>query len=309
VLAVFLLLGVSGLGIFGTLALSYMKGSEKFVSKVLQIFKMFGIGIIIATAWIHLLPEAFASFSSECLTGYWTRFGVGYVGLFALIATFFIQMIENKTMGYGNHLHGHAAHAHGPVHSPAQIEMLQPNTDPRTESDSNNESEAKLVENNKEKFFTIELVEMGVLVHSLVIGLTLGVERGDAFTALLIAIAFHQFFEGMSLGVMVGMLPLLESKKKIVMCLLYPLTTPLGIAIGICVHQVFSSNSQGFLVTQGILESLSSGVLMYNAYCGLLAVEINKNPSFGQYAKSFRTACYLAMYAGAGVMAIIGLWA
>lgn len=44
----------------------------------------------------------------------------------------------------------------------------------------------------------IAILEFGVLLHSVIIGLTLGVS--DEFVTLFIALVFHQMFEGLGLG-------------------------------------------------------------------------------------------------------------
>lgn len=65
----------------------------------------------------------------------------------------------------------------------------------------------------------------------MLIGITLGVTGGSAFTTLLVALSFHQFFEGFAIGSAVvdaGLGPL----RSMLMGLAYAVTTPIGIAIG-----------------------------------------------------------------------------
>ncbi|KAI6127261.1 hypothetical protein F5141DRAFT_381580 [Pisolithus sp. B1] len=45
------------------------------------------------------------------------------------------------------------------------------------------------------------------MIHSLVIGLTLAIKTGSDFASLLVAVIFHQFFEGLSLGIRIASLP------------------------------------------------------------------------------------------------------
>lgn len=62
----------------------------------IQFLKFVGIGVILATAWIHLLPPAFQAFSNPCLLshGVLNAYNAGYVGLFGMIATFMVQGLE-----------------------------------------------------------------------------------------------------------------------------------------------------------------------------------------------------------------------
>lgn len=65
----------------------------------------------------------------------------------------------------------------------------------------------------------------------MLIGITLGVTGGSAFNTLLVALSFHQFFEGFAIGSAVvdsGMTAL----RSMLMGLAYAVTTPIGIAIG-----------------------------------------------------------------------------
>ncbi|KAJ6552627.1 hypothetical protein DFH09DRAFT_1496770 [Mycena vulgaris] len=54
----------------------------------------------------------------------------------------------------------------------------------------------------------IIVLKLGIMLHSLVIGLTLALTTGGDFTSLLTAIIFHQLFEGLSLGIQIALLPL-----------------------------------------------------------------------------------------------------
>ncbi|KAJ6563396.1 Zinc/iron permease, partial [Mycena vulgaris] len=82
----------------------------------------------------------------------------------------------------------------------------------------------------------IIVLELGIMLHSLVIGLTLVLTTGGDFTSLLTAIVFHQLFEGLSLGIRIVSLPAPKGRRdwfSITLSLLFALTTPMGLAIGI----------------------------------------------------------------------------
>lgn len=64
---------------------------------------MFGIGVIAATAWCHLLTDAYAQFSNPCLDQSWQGYGANFVGVFALAASFAIQLIELMAVGHAKH--------------------------------------------------------------------------------------------------------------------------------------------------------------------------------------------------------------
>lgn len=46
-----------------------------------------------------------------------------------------------------------------------------------------------------------QVLELGIVVHSVIIGISLGASQSPAtIKPLLVALSFHQFFEGMGLG-------------------------------------------------------------------------------------------------------------
>ncbi|KAJ3059853.1 hypothetical protein HDU99_006191, partial [Rhizoclosmatium hyalinum] len=152
------------------------------------------------------------------------------------------------------------------------------------------------------------LLEAGIIFHSLIIGITLGVTGDDVFTSLLISVCFHQMFEGMALGVLIGNLQLSIWTKRL-LCLAYPLTTPIGIGIGIAIRSFYNENDGGLILAEGIFNSLSAGILFYNTYTELMSAEVSHSGPFNRFTAGFKAACFLSMYLGASAMAIIGIWA
>eukprot|EP01135_Chromosphaera_perkinsii_P011283 Nk52_evm64s2367 gene=Nk52_evmTU64s2367 len=300
IIGLFVVFAVSSLGIFTVLFLGE-KGTSPIFAKVFQVTKCFGIGVIICTAWIHLLPDAFEQFSSDCLKGGWTRYGTNYVGLFALIAAFLIHAIEYYSITRGSSeevVCEDCADEVGKAHS-----AYATNQD-KEKAISESGSEAT----EKRDHVSILIVEFGLLVHSVIIGLDLGISDNDTFWTLLIAICFHQLFEGMAIG---SLLTCTDMKRstKVLMSLFYPLTTPAGVAIGIVVRKSYNENAQGMILCQGILNSLAAGLLMYSGYCQLIGGEINKSNKFATFSRTMKAMCFFAMYCGAGAMALLGLWA
>lgn len=302
VVGLFILLLTTFLGTFGTMLVGNIKSKVRF--KVLLVAKMFGIGVIAASAWIHLLPEAFDRFNSPCLKGYWTEYGGAYVGLFALFAAFTVQLIEFSTMDDSkaipdNHSHetekeGSADVAHD--FDKHELEITLPICDV-SQHDHTEESNISIV-----------LLEAGIIFHSIVIGLNLGIEEDGSFTTLLIAIIFHQFFEGMALGALIAASRLSKS-TKFILGVMYPITTPIGMAIGIGIRSSINLNSHELVLFQGILGSLSAGILMYNTYSELMSLEVNHNSSFKKQSKLFKAGCFFSMYLGASALAVLAIWA
>ena len=91
----------------------------------------------------------------------------------------------------------------------------------------------------------------------------MGTSSGSEFTALLIALCFHQFFEGFALGSTVVDANFKSRAITYMLVMAYAVTTPLGVGIGIAIHQSYNANSTQALLSQGILDALSAGILIY----------------------------------------------
>lgn len=98
-------------------------------------------------------------------------------------------------------------------------------------------------------------------------------------------------------------------KKPLMMGTLFIIMTPIGCAIGIGIHSSFNPNSPSSVLASAILDSLSAGILLYNAYISLMSQEMNHNDQFRQSSFIRKFVCFMSMYCGAGLMALLGKWA
>ncbi|KAH3761897.1 Zinc transporter 4 [Pelomyxa schiedti] len=180
---------------------------------------------------------------------------------------------EERMAAVGHRLHHHHQHQHSGKSKSAEPEAEQ-------------------------EWIVAHILELGVALHSVIIGLALGTSTEVAdVRALLIALSFHQFFEGIALGVCI-----LEAKlsllRTVIMVLIFSITTPIGIAVGIGVG---STNR----TAEGVLESLAAGILLYMSLVDMVSDDFQKT---GEKILS-RFALVLAFLFGASAMAIIGMWA
>jgi zinc transporter ZupT len=107
-------------------------------------------------------------------------------------------------------------------------------------------------------------VEFGVAIHSVIIGVNLGLTRKyDQVVTLTIVLCVHQLFEGLAIGSLAVLSRVTPSgAAAFVGC--FMVTTPLGVAIGTAT----SNNSS--VVTQGIVSCLAAGVLLHMALTEML---------------------------------------
>eukprot|EP00268_Persea_americana_P036045 TRINITY_DN35539_c0_g3_i2.p1 TRINITY_DN35539_c0_g3~~TRINITY_DN35539_c0_g3_i2.p1 ORF type:complete len:277 (+),score=42.69 TRINITY_DN35539_c0_g3_i2:149-979(+) len=167
------------------------------------VIKAFAAGVILATGMIHVLPDAFETLTSPCLKeNPWGKFPfAGFIAMMAAIATLMVdtyatgyykrshfnkaQPVDdgNKDEEHASHVHVHTHATHGHAHGEAFV--------------SQETSSGDLIRHR----VVSQVLELGIVVHSVIIGISLGAsESPSTIKPLVAALSFHQFFEGMGLG-------------------------------------------------------------------------------------------------------------
>ncbi|BAT74839.1 hypothetical protein VIGAN_01260800 [Vigna angularis var. angularis] len=274
------------------------------------IVKCFAAGIILGTGFMHVLPDSFDMLWSDCLKEKpWHEFPFsGLVAMFSAIMTMMVDSLatsvytkrskteiipaESSPAGGGDqemggvvnfgHFHGH--HHHHPE----------------------NKTEAQ--ESQLLRYRVVAMVlELGIVVHSVVIGLGMGASNNTCtIKGLIAALCFHQMFEGMGLG---GCILQAQYKflKKAIMVFFFSVTTPFGIALGIALSTTYRENSPSALITVGLLNASSAGLLIYMALVDLLSADF-MSPRL-QGSVNLQLKSYLAVFLGAGGMSLMAKWA
>ena len=144
---------------------------------------------------------------------------------------------------------------------------------------------------------------------SFIIGIALGVNQTDLkeARALLIALVFHQWLEGLSLASVIidGCFPLW---KGIAMVLTYSLTCPVGIAIGIAIASTYDGESERARALQGAFNGVSAGMLLYISLVQLVAEDMGRFTP-GRSSTGKRLASFAALAAGSAAMCLLAVWA
>lgn len=181
---------------------------------------------------------------------------------------------------------------------------------PCTSSATEVRQEAGQITADSQQILGCFVLEFGILLHSFIIGLTLGSTSGGSdFNILFVVIIFHQMFEGLGLGVRLAYLPL-HSKQWIpfAAALVYPCITPLGVAIGIGVRHSYNGNSAVANYVEGTLDAISSGILTYSGFVELLAHDFVFNDKMHQIPIWELGLNIFCLFAGAGVMSLLAKW-
>ncbi|EIW78000.1 zinc iron permease [Coniophora puteana RWD-64-598 SS2] len=219
-----------------------------------------------------------------------------------------------------HHYHGHHGHHHGHAHG-------------------HEHGNVKVGE--KRQIVGILVLQLGIMLHSIVVGLTLAITTGPEFASLLIALIFHQLFEGLSLGIRIASLPSSRSSisaapesginsnsindnsnssfgarhlsaLKPVLAGLFAVTTPLGIVVGILVFSGGSSTGGSvedelhMRLTQGVMSAISAGMLIYAACVEMLAGDFVMDPILWRSGVGRQALALLSLAAGVVCMALVG---
>lgn len=176
--------------------------------------------------------------------------------------------------------------------------------------DDSPETAEKTEAQNKKLLLQCLLLEAGILFHSVFIGMALSVATGTPFAVLLVAISFHQTFEGFALGSRISAIRFpVGSLKPWLMALAYGTTTPIGQAIGLAIHTLYDPASQTGLLTVGFMNAISSGLLLFAGLVELLAEDFLSDESYVTLQGKRRLQACASVVCGALLMALVGAWA
>lgn len=388
-------------------------------NQALFISRHFGTGVLIATAFVHLLPTAYISLTDECLPPFWNDIYpemAGFVAMCSVLVVVAVEMVFAIRGGVkhdhsGGEFGGHAGHSGvggdnaeerrptlgnarmdsfnsfkavpGSVldgqrdsedvplreadgrytDTDAQENINKPLPPPpqRSHSDDDDDSDLDLNEleaedeqplngsavpmsngNNRPKgkrqvsfadlpptpsspsgsltppdaneqrlILQCLLLEAGILFHSVFIGIALSVSTGPSFVVLLIAISFHQTFEGLALGSRIAAISSFGpgSFKPWAMSVMYGITTPIGQAIGLGVHGLYDPEGKVGLLMVGSVNAVSAGLLLYAGLVQLLAEDFLSETSYEELKGKRRLHACLSVVGGSMLMALVGVWA
>jgi zinc transporter 1/2/3 len=160
---------------------------------------------------------------------------------------------------------------------------------------------------------SVLVLEAGIIFHSILLGITLIVAGDSVFVTLFVVILFHQMFEGLALGARIADLDDHKSSpwrktKTWVLPITFAIITPIGMAIGIGVLNMFNGNNPSTIIALGTLDAFSAGIL---CWVGLVSMWAN-DWLYGalREAPLVRTMiALLCLVCGMILMGVLGKWA
>ncbi|KAI3681571.1 hypothetical protein L6452_36371 [Arctium lappa] len=281
------------------------------------VIKAFAAGVILATGFIHVLPDAFESLTNPCLKEHpWGDFP--FTGFVAMVATILTLLFETSSAAYQQRSRSKStqkvAGGNGDEENNRQHVVGQVAAHTHASHGHAHGSMTLVVDGGSSSLSQVDryrivskVLELGIIVHSVIIGLSVGAsESPKTIKPLVVALTFHQFFEGIGLG---GCIFQAEFKSfaAILMGTMFSLTTPMGIVIGILVTNTYKENSPTALIVEGVLNSASAGILIYMALVDLLSPDF-MNPRM-QKNRMLQLCSNVSLLLGAGLMSLLAKWA
>ncbi|KAJ5366907.1 hypothetical protein N7541_000848 [Penicillium brevicompactum] len=277
--------------------------------------RYFGTGVILATAFIHLLDPAYKRIGPKTcvgVSGYWGQYSwCAAIVLASIVIIFLLDLaaevyVEHK---YGVHRDEEATNVFIQQQAAQSADQPTPAKNESGVSTWASEDETVIAERSfRQQIAAFLLLEFGIIFHSVIIGLNLGV-TGSEFATLYPVLVFHQSFEGLGIGARMSAIPFgKHTWLPWILCALYGLTTPISIAIGLGVRTTYVPGSKVSLIIQGVLNAISAGILIYSSLVELLARDFLFDPCRTKRRSKllFMVSCTIL---GAGIMALIGKWA
>ncbi|XP_047171259.1 zinc transporter 4, chloroplastic-like isoform X1 [Vigna umbellata] len=308
---------------FGGVAIPLAGKSRRLLRPDGDVFaaaRAFAAGVILATGFVHMLRDSWEALGDPCLRTYWSAWAkFPFTGFFAMVSALCTLLVDFMATAYYER-----KDRRGRVECVKVVEcgsyeeaLLETgivevkdvggegsHAVQRTHSHSHHRDD---VESTVRHVVVSQVLELGIVSHSMIIGLSLGVSQSPCtMKPLIVALSFHQFFEGFALGGCIAQAQFKTLSATIMSCF-FALTTPLGVAIGASIASVFNPYSPGALITEGILDSFSAGILMYMALVDLIAADFLSKKMHCNFR--LQITCYCLLFLGAGLMSSIAIWA
>ncbi|XP_023554712.1 zinc transporter 1-like isoform X1 [Cucurbita pepo subsp. pepo] len=275
--------------------------------------KAFAAGVILGTGFVHILPDAFQDLTSPCIgQNPWAHFPVaGFIAMASSIGTLMVdtfattfyhrrhfskpkQVLADQETAeeHAGHVHVHTHATHGHAHGSTAAAVPA--------------EDLSLTELIRYRIIS-QVLELGIVIHSVIIGISLGTSQSPAtIKPLLIALSFHQFFEGMGLGGCISQAQF-RWRSAAAMATFFSVTAPVGIAVGIGITGVYRDDSRRGLIVEGSMNSASAGILIYMALVDLLAADF-MNPRL-QNNLGLQLGANISLLLGAACMSVLAKWA
>uniref|UniRef100_A0A0B7JJ73 Zinc/iron permease n=2 Tax=Bionectria ochroleuca TaxID=29856 RepID=A0A0B7JJ73_BIOOC len=324
--SIFIILAASAIGAIIPICLARKSKSSRIQELIFSICKYTGTGVIIATAWLHLLVPAAAELSDPCLEPRLGAYPWAFaIALWTVMAMFSVEILANKfTMSSSassaepstfptctikesaedDSRTTSSGKTQGPLVTEIDVERLATASEKSTirEPDDTDVAHCSCAS----QMLALLILEFGAIFHSFFVGLTLGTTR--QLVLLLIVLVVHQLFEGLALGARLADAPWPANRRflRYVFVALFAIATPIGTVVGMTA-QPGSAVAQKLL--GGVFSAVSAGILSYTGMVELLAGEFLFSQEMVEASTSKFAVAFISVLGGMVAMSVLAVWA
>ena len=327
--AVFIMLSCSLAGVVLPLCIhdsrkiSDKESNEKLSnSRNFRITRAFASGVMLGVGFIHLLNDGVNKLASVSIEYPSLGFTLATVGTMIVLGfeQIAVMLISNSKTGETKdrpHIEGKET-KHICAHPEEEMEVERSeSTEERSSIACDHNHGVRMIANADSMGAIIKayMMEISVAIHSVIIGITLGSLSGPdnipTLRALVIAISFHQFFEGLGLGTVIeAARHQLGLMKIVIFTLVFAGTVPTGIIIGILITRS-RAEDQGPTDTEtyitGSLNAIAAGILIYVAMVEMIAEDFQVTEIASKIW--LKVQMFVALMLGTLCMAVLAIWA
>ena len=255
-----------------------------------RILKTFTGGLLLSVAVIHLLGDAVNDLSDDSIVAATEGYPIAQAA--AVTGCLFVLGLEL----FGKYL----SDAFGPKEVvELSKEMVVEEAFPDFHGDT---CPHKHLNNGVTTVLRLCVFELSIAIHSVAIGFGLGsLSNLNAIEALMIAIFFHQLFEGVCLGLLIIEIELTVFVRTLLQSI-FVLSIALGIILGIVATESVTANR-----VSGVANAFAAGCLIYGSLVNIIGEEFSRVVS--DEPASLKPLMYGGVVVGCGFMGLIAIWA
>ncbi|KAK1283857.1 hypothetical protein QJS10_CPB21g01334 [Acorus calamus] len=281
----------SAIGISSSVYLARLFRNSPAYSHTLLLIKCYSTGVILSASLVHVLPDASTALS-DCRVASrgrpWRDFPFsGFVLMVGMLVALLVDVAAA---------------------SASQVPQYAPIGHDEEEGKKGCAEQEEELARMKQRF-VLKLLEVGIVFHSVIIGVTMGMSQNVCtLRPLVAALTIHLISGGVVLG---GYIARAEFNMgtTMSMCVMFSVSTPIGIILGMLIFYLtgYNDSSVNALISEGLLGSLSSGILIYMALVTIIAVDFFHNKAI--LSKPWlKKASYTALVLGCASSSVLSLW-
>ncbi|RNF23226.1 putative ZIP Zn transporter [Trypanosoma cruzi] len=316
IVAIFVLLVASLLGTMLPLAGKYFSFLQ-LQPFLVVIGKCISSGVVMAVAMVHMMNHGVIGFMKDCVPESLQKSFDAFSLLFAMIAAMLMHALDVlMDLLLESWAKNNASEATSQIEQ-AQLPEMETTTTRQEMPGAGCHNHGGIYTarlDSAKRIIAAVFMEFGLALHSVFLGLSVGVANDSQTRSLLVALTFHQLFEGLALGSRLSEASI-NFRLELLMTFIYAVSVPLGIVAGLVTMKTsdISMTGTGFVTTQAVLDSVCGGILLYLGFTLILndfMSDLRQCAGVNAAHRGWkRLAMFVALWGGGAIMTLLGKWA